>query len=375
MNQDNDKLKRARMQIVLLHPFIASTLLKKEVELDQEVSTAQIDRNGRISISPDFLAGLTGEEAVFLLAHECLHAMLGHAFRRQSRDPQLWNAACDAVINETLIAAGIGSFIEGGVRYEGAEEMTAERVYDLFQELSEEPQDNGIGEDLSETGDGEGGDKPATAEQVAAGAAKALAELMEASNTGNICGNLPAALQRQVQAATESRVPWYEVLERYFTAYVRDTHSWCTPSRRSAGAGVYLPGRRGAMPTLGPVVVAVDTSGSVSEADLAAYAGHINAILTHCQPEEVRVIYCDAQITGEEVFYPGEEVTFTNAKGGGGTSFVPVFDHVAEEGYTPDFMIYFTDLYGQFPTREPDYPVLWVVDNNRRAPFGSVITS
>jgi predicted metal-dependent peptidase len=65
--------------------------------------------------------------------------------------------------------------------------------------------------------------------------------------------------------------------------------------------------------------------------------------------------------------------------GGGGTSFVPVFDWIArkvrEGEAAPDALIYCTDGHGTFPPRAPDYPVVWVVTRGSAArfPFGQVI--
>jgi predicted metal-dependent peptidase len=58
-------------------------------------------------------------------------------------------------------------------------------------------------------------------------------------------------------------------------------------------------------------------------------------------------------------------------KGGGGTNFIPVFEHIADEGMEPSALIYLTDLEGTFPQHEPDYPVLWVdTYGKHKPPFG-----
>jgi predicted metal-dependent peptidase len=56
--------------------------------------------------------------------------------------------------------------------------------------------------------------------------------------------------------------------------------------------------------------------------------------------------------------------------GGGGTDFQPVFEWVAKEQLNPDLLVYFTDAEGQFPEREPAYPVAWLVKGKARTPFG-----
>ena len=56
--------------------------------------------------------------------------------------------------------------------------------------------------------------------------------------------------------------------------------------------------------------------------------------------------------------------------GGGGTRFTAVFDWVANQGHAPGALIYFTDAMGEFPEREPEYPVLWLVKGRGKVPWG-----
>ena len=66
-------------------------------------------------------------------------------------------------------------------------------------------------------------------------------------------------------------------------------------------------------------------------------------------------------------------------QGGGGTSFVPFFDKVAQrwDGQTQGVCVYLTDGYGSFPDTAPELPVLWVVTPGGLAleefPFGEAV--
>jgi predicted metal-dependent peptidase len=61
--------------------------------------------------------------------------------------------------------------------------------------------------------------------------------------------------------------------------------------------------------------------------------------------------------------------------GGGGTSFVPVFEEVHKLGFKPDALVYLTDGYGTFGDA-PDYPVLWgdISHDPKLYPWGEVVT-
>ena len=69
---------------------------------------------------------LTVRQLMFLLAHEAMHYMLSHGLRRGHRDAKAWNIAADKVINDTLIDAKVGDFIDGGITLDGARDMAAE---------------------------------------------------------------------------------------------------------------------------------------------------------------------------------------------------------------------------------------------------------
>jgi predicted metal-dependent peptidase len=365
MSDTARRADKAKVQLTLHHPFIASLLLRRELVLTDEVPTASIDRRGTIRINPKFIGGLTDRQVQFLLAHECMHHAFVHTLRRGTRDPKLWNIAGDAVINETLIKSSIGEFIPGGVRMHGAENMSSEEVYaKLLEDPDQATGNGGIGEDLDETGQMDETEKA----EAMSGAQR---ELVEAAAAAKMAGKLPAGMARLVKESLQSHTPWYSILTDYMQSFVNADYSWSRPNRRFISRGLYLPGHD-RQPMMGPVVFAIDTSGSVSERDLAHYQGHINAIVDICQPEKVTVLYCDTHIVGRDEFGPGEPVEFTHMAGGGGTAFAPVFEEA--KSIQPDLLVYFTDLYGSFPDTKPDYSVVWVTDSqNKNVPFGKVV--
>jgi predicted metal-dependent peptidase len=140
--------------------------------------------------------------------------------------------------------------------------------------------------------------------------------------------------------------------------------------RRHIARGLYLPSLRSE--TLGPVVVAVDTSGSIDDATLAAFSAEVTAIMDEVAPEAIHVVYCDEAVAGTETYHAGDVIALT-PRGGGGTAFRPVFDWIARSDIQPVCAIYLTDLDGDDFGPAPDYPVLWVSTGKTGAPFGEVI--
>jgi predicted metal-dependent peptidase len=127
---------------------------------------------------------------------------------------------------------------------------------------------------------------------------------------------------------------------------------------------------------MGPLVVAIDTSGSVDDVLLGQCACEVNAIIDDVAPERVTILYADTHVRRADVYERGETVEVHHV-GGGGTDFRPVFDYVAADpDGPPAALVYLTDLDGDFPEHAPEYPVLWAAPYPRYvagAPFGDVV--
>jgi len=123
---------------------------------------------------------------------------------------------------------------------------------------------------------------------------------------------------------------------------------------------------------MGEIVIAVDTSGSIGKRELEQFAGEISAISEEAQPEAIHVVYCDAAVQSAQEFRPSEPVQL-EPKGGGGTDFRPVFEWVGKNDIAPVCFIYLTDLCCDLYPEATEYPVLWVTDSRRKAPFGETI--
>jgi predicted metal-dependent peptidase len=175
---------------------------------------------------------------------------------------------------------------------------------------------------------------------------------------------------RTIRQQVAPKVDWRDVLRRYLSAAAKSDYAWTPPNRRYIARGLYLPSLRSE--TLGPVVVAVDTSGSIDDATLAAFSAETASILDEAAPEAVHVVYCDAEVRATERFEPGDGIRLT-PHGGGGTAFRPVFDWIGQSDIQPVCAVYLTDLDGTDFGPPPDYPVLWVSTLRTSAPFGEVI--
>ena len=177
-------------------------------------------------------------------------------------------------------------------------------------------------------------------------------------------GTLPAGIAGLVQAVLKPEIDWKELLAQFVTNCYGGSRRWLPPARRHVWKGLYLQSQRTERLR---AVVAVDTSGSTS-GGLPRFFSELTALLNSFGSYELTVIQCDAEVGKVEWFDdcapldPDREWAVT---GGGGTDFRPVFRYIDEHSeLDPSLLIFFTDGYGVYPERPPQYPVMWLLTHN-----------
>ncbi len=170
-------------------------------------------------------------------------------------------------------------------------------------------------------------------------------------------GTLPGDLQQYLDQLLENLKPnvnWRRVL-RLFAATSSRTYLKTTiqkiSKRFGTSPGIKIKHRQ-------KLLVAIDTSGSVSDEELKEFFGEMYHIWRN--GAEIRVIECDTQINN--VYdYKGKQPE--TVSGRGGTDFNPPFEYANGE-YKPNAMVYFTDGHAPAPNILARIPVLWLVSAN-----------
>ena len=416
------KLTRGRVQLILKQPFFGTLSLRLKL-IPGSLPTMATD-GSRIVYNPAFVDELKPAELEGTLAHEILHCALGHQCRRGERDPELWNEAADFAINPILI--GNGFVLPAGALIDPAfNNLSAEEIYArLLRRRSEEDgatkpqqQQTNAGGGTDTGPQGTDGALPSTPNPdpwhqpvsdqrgrtagEAAGPASmrpgGFGEVWDATDehgqttspaekrrqehewdiaaeqalrSAKAWGHDPVGIERPLTESRQSQQDWRAILRDFVTATTPSDYRWTPPNRRYIASGLYLPSveRNG----VGEIVIAVDTSGSIGKLELEQFAGEISSISEETQPEAIHVLYCDAAVQSAQEFRASEPVQL-EPKGGGGTDFCPVFEWVTEKDLAPACLIYLTDLCCNSYPEAPEYPVLWVTDSRRTAPFGETI--
>ena len=127
-----DKIIVARVGLLLRHPFFGNMATRLGIqECDEWCPTAATDGRN-LYYNTKFFSKLSAREIEFVIAHEILHCVFDHIGRTEQRDRQIYNVACDYIVNNTLVRDNIGEKpkdipIFQDFKYEG---WSSEKVYD-----------------------------------------------------------------------------------------------------------------------------------------------------------------------------------------------------------------------------------------------------
>lgn len=382
------QMRRARSHLILGQPFYGALSMYLELKEDPSCPTAWTD-GVHIGYNPDFVLSLTHEERVFLFAHEAMHCAWQHHLRRDHRDPKIWNEVCDDIINPHLRAQKMTMPAMGrpGVDEDiSAESLYARRARDgKGGGKGSQGQQGGQqgGQPQPGQGDGQGdqpGDHPGGLGEVRDCPAdqrqeNATSWSTNLQNVARICkqqGTLPAGMEDLIADILSPKVDWKTRLRSFVEQHAKNDYRWNPVNRRHLHRGIYLPTMRGE--SLPEFVVAIDTSASVSDRELAQFAGELNAMLEGYDTK-VHVLYCDTQVAHVDEYASEDLPLYLTRHGGGGTRFAPVWDKVEELGIQPCCTIYMSDMECSDYGDAPPYPVLWMstATNPSPPPFGEIV--
>jgi predicted metal-dependent peptidase len=412
------KLGAARTRLILEQPFIGALVMHLPLVPAAHAWCETTATDARaIYFNPAYVAGLTLAQTQFVLAHEAMHCALGHFARRSHRTHRRWDVAADHAVNLLLIAEGLKA-PPGALANPDFRGLSAEEIYPLIppdtseRTLDRHLFDHGIVDDGGAPGragsalrsgqldmakeagpaaDEQTGPSPDSWDDAgnesrrgvsrglpfAAGpnereelARRWQGRMASAAQQARLAGRLNDTWLRAVDGVIEPHLPWRFLLARYVMNAARDDYSFQRPSRREGEA--LLPRLAGGDLDL---YVALDTSGSIGHGELAQFAAELDALKGQIRARVI-VQGCDERLDsqGPWTFQPWEPIALPRAiGGGGGTSFLPVFEWIAARQLRPDLLLYFTDAAGKFPPNAPDYPVIWLVKGSGKVPWGERI--
>ena len=372
-----EKITRQVIALTDSHPFWAYLILKLKITEDTqglipEGAGAGINIKGELKYKKDFIDFCTEEELKFVLAHEVGHLVFGHLLRLGTRDPKGWNYATDFVLNSILQKDGFRVLNRDGFKcllpdyhdkitigntiITDVSEKTAEELYDCFPKQKSETQQ---GFDYHEFSKGIEQQAEAIKE-----AEKWKNATAEAATYAKMRGNLPNGMENLIGNILDPKQNWKQILIKYVRNALPYDSTFSKPNKNFLAHGIIMPGQ---MRESIEIVVAIDTSGSVSDKEMSEFLGEMRGIAKVHRNVKMTVIQGDAEV--EDVFdihsRDIKKMLNFKRKGYGGTSHIPIFEYVKEKIPLCKLLIAFTDGYSDIDrVTKPNYDVIWGLTSN-----------
>ena len=396
------KLSAARTRLVLDNPFLGTLVLQlplTPVDADWCPTTATDAK--KFYYNPEYIEQLSLKQTQFILSHEALHCALSHFARRNHREKPRWDIACDFAVNGILISDGLIPPM-GALHNLVFDDLSAEEIYPTIESNSDEKTiDNHVYDDQKNTADSSRQNQPANNDEngnenenrdehelvnpnkkapppsLDPAEQKSLSILWQkrtatAAQQAKMAGKLSEVMNRIVGHLLQPSIPWQQLLSQYMTMFARDDYNYTRPSNRR-DESIIFPSLRSSQIN---VVVALDTSGSISDKEIQSFASEIDAIKGQIRAR-LTLLTCDTALSNEcpWFFEPWDFFEMPlKISGGRTTSFEPVFHWINQQDTQPDVLIYFTDGYGKFPPHQPAFPVIWLIKGKNTVPWGQKIT-
>ena len=346
-----------------------------------------------------------------LVLHENLHVALKQLPRGRDmwkEDAKLANVAADLVVNDIIVnitgcvdktTERIVELPDGGLHDHKYSNWSMREIYEDLKKQNpqrQKPQGGGSGGkgDSKDSNSGQGepqnddkiningkqydlsdprldehditGTQELSAEQVKELDGKIDRALREG---GILAGRMGGNIPRSISDLLQPKVDWREELAQFVSSATKgkDEFTWRKMNRRQMANNIYMPSVENE--TVGEIIVAIDTSGSIGSAEITEFATELVSICNACTPEQVRVLWWDTKVHGEQIF---TERDYDNLAGllkplgGGGTHVSSVSEYIVKNGIKAECVLVFTDGYVENPVKwEITSPTLWMVTQNR----------
>ncbi len=436
---DNEKRKYirrlllSRMRILTKHGFYGILLMHMEFALDESLDTAATNGT-KIIFGPAFLDSLDDKELDFIMMHEILHVVLKHCTRGEQRDNDYFNIACDIVVNSTILKSNDMDLSSITLRSHGESmhltpegkegfNYSAEEIYDMLSVCGEgkgsggknqNGSDNGQGKQKSQKNRGNGnssGNEQANGDDQNSGTNQSgqnggsgwddhsrwgtaddenelnevwnkrlldACKAIEVRDPSNEHGTIPLAIERLLKELRNPKLDWRTILNDFIQEEIVD-YSFMPPDRRFSESPFFLPDFNDTEIVVKDILFMVDTSGSMSDKQITEAYSEIKGAIDQFGGKLMGWLgFFDADVVEPKPFESIEEFEIIRPKGGGGTSFFPIFRYVKKhmQDHLPASIIILTDGYVLgFPKEEASMgiPVLWLINNDDvTPPWGKV---
>lgn len=389
-------LSGARNELYLNMRFLDVALSVLVFTPDNGISLAGTDGQ-QLYFQPESLARLykRGRERINrLYLHSLIHCLFGHLYHKKDREPELWNLACDMAAEYVIddfylkcVHVPYGAFRREWYQKLRSEDktVTAEMIYHKLADMGIDGYEYGrlkkefLVDDHSKW-DQAGQNRPEQQRE------KQWDDIRDRMQTEMETFSKEAtddlkSFSEMVRVENRKRYDYRDFLRKFSVLKEEMKVDMDSFDYIFYNYGMNLYGN---MPLIEHLetkeeqkvedfIIVIDTSmsckGELVQRFLEETYSILNESESFSRKIHVHIIQCDDRIQEDVVIHSREEMQeymehFT-IKGQGGTDFRPVFTYVEELKRKKLFfklrgLIYFTDGYGTFPARKPEYDTAFV---------------
>mgnify|MGYP002643795356 FL=1 len=389
------RLMLSKMRILCNNGFYGLLLMHMKYGLDAECGTAYTDGKV-IRFDPKFLDELNDDELDFIMMHEILHVALKHCFRGRELEKELYNIACDIVVNSNILLSNNMDTRTITLRSDGEAmhlapngkegyEYTAEEVYNMLQKNlgmnNAKLQSNGKTKNTTNIIDNHTKwqqiEKNKELEELWISRLDEVSKTIEIRDSIINRETMPAFAQRRLKELKNAQTDWREILIDFLQEEVVD-YSFMPPDRRFDDCPFFLPDFNDKDIKPENILFMIDTSASMKDDMVTAAYSEVKGAIEQFNGKLIGMLgFFDAAVIEPVPFENEEEFEMIKAIGGGGTNFQIIFNYVKEymTDNLPVSIIILTDGYAPFPKESEamGIPVIWLLNNEKvNPPWGKV---
>lgn len=369
-NYMNDPVYEAIVQanvfLLFEKPFFGSLATRMEpVDASKWCKTFATDGR-KFYFNREYIKSLSEKQVRWTICHLIYHMAYDHLGRRNGKDKKIWDMANDYIVNysleKELVNSGIAERPAGALFSEKFnDEMTSEEVYRVLEQnkttikvtiddhldLLGEDSDGSV--EVTVVGD-ENGPPSLTDSDIASIKMEIQSAVMNAANSCQKAGDVPAGIRRLIKDLTSPIMDWRALLEMHIQSQIKGDYHFAVPAKRSWSTGVILPSQKYVNKV--DVSVSIDTSGSMTDDMLRDFLSEVKGIMETFEDFTLRLWTFDTQVYNPKLFTPHnlDDILDYDPQGGGGTLFESNWDFMRDpSGYSEKF----ADLEGFADPIEP----------------------
>lgn len=327
-----DIFEKIRISFLFNHPFLSVLALSINSEFKENINSAFLTDGFKITIDTEKLTQYSRDEITYLYAHTLLHIVLKHPYRQKTRDRDIWNQACDVVINNILSTfENVGTRPAGEIIDLDFKDKCVEEVYEILYKKKKEqlskttPNKNGKIESNSYDKSKLDLDEVLTKSEKM-NQEKLDGIIIQALSLAKKSANLNEGMSIEIDTLIKPEIDLQDVLKEYLiSSFFEKQISYERPNKRFIDRSIYMPGTKKLNDNLN-IFVALDSSSSVSLEEYKKFLGIISEIAESFYEYKIDILPFDLKVRNEYIisfdsFNPLSSKELLIPKSNGGTSF------------------------------------------------------